>query len=400
MLGIEGNMGGQMPKVFVHSPALITPAGSQVGENCDSWRRGLPVFSPSSSGLAGRLSQKTLQAMTRALPKGRQFERLDPVSKLGLWAAQQSLQVHHQCDFEGYAVLFASSRGATESLETAVVDWSQGKRLAATVSPLTTANSSAATIAKTNGLRGLHLSLSAACSSSLHAVGLGFALIRAGVVPGVLAVGSEWANTEFFEHALAATGITTKSCHERFPQRPFHRQRDGMVLSQGAAALLVSPAPQPGCAEVLGYAGATDHAGLTGITEAASGLQDAIHQALAQAELSPEGIDLVVTHGAATIKGDLAEKAALDSVFVNKLPAVTANKWLFGHMLGAAGIASTVMAMEHLSGRCDPELPYPSLLGDYPPFDSRKASTALVLSLGFGGNAAALIIRRYIEPEH
>jgi 3-oxoacyl-(acyl-carrier-protein) synthase len=147
-------------------------------------------------------------------------------------------------------------------------------------------------------------------------------------------------------------------------------------------------------ARIAGYGAATETGTMTGISTDGHALQTAILQALEQAELSPSGIDLIVGHGAGTRKGDEAEFQAYRAVFGEEIPQLTFHKWMTGHMFGASAACSVALAVEHMLSRQIPALPYwpeaGTALGMRPM--SRKIEAILVAALGFGGNAAALVL--------
>jgi 3-oxoacyl-[acyl-carrier-protein] synthase I len=190
--------------------------------------------------------------------------------------------------------------------------------------------------------------------------------------------------------------------------RPFDARRSGSVFGEGAGALALETqevASQRNAAvlgEVLGGGYAAEAAGLLGIREDGDGLLRAIAQALAEADLTPSDIGMIVAHGNGTRQSDSSEAAALRAVFGTgeAAPPVTALKWATGHLIAAAGIVETVVALAALRERVVPGIA--TLASIDPECEGLRVSseaqqprtdTALVLCRGFAGTNAALIVR-------
>lgn len=188
--------------------------------------------------------------------------------------------------------------------------------------------------------------------------------------------------------------------------RPFDATRDGAVLGEGAAAVVLeteSAATARGAdvlAELLGTACTTEAEGLLGIREDGDGPERAIKAALDDAGIEASDVGLVVAHGNGTRRSDASEAAAIGRVFGADMPPVTAFKWAFGHMLAAAGLADAVLAALALRHQVAPgiatlrevdaefaDLP----VSREPQFP--RSEIALVLSRGFAGTNGVLILK-------
>ena len=384
-----------MTRVFVSGQKLLSCAGRSLVELRKAWVLANSQLSFENGRFVGRIATEIKSEIEKAFAHDPKYRRLDFVTKLGLWISRETLVSLPNKKREEYGVIFATSRGPTASLEQAVVSHAGGQPPKPTTSPITTFGSSAAVIAKRFDLLGPHLAISTACTSSLQAIGIAYELIKARSIPGILTTGAEAANTAFFMDTLDSTKVTSKAeVGDEFPQKPFHKLRSGMVLSEGAGSLVIDRLPDAAEAEIIGYGAATDSAGLASVSPDAMGLQKAMAKAIATADgTTKNDIDLVVMHGAGTQKGDEAELAAVTQFFVDRMPTLTANKWLYGHMLGAAGIAGVILGIEHAMGRLEVGLPYENII---PQTKQNKSDykTVMVLALGFGGSSAALILRR------
>ena len=192
--------------------------------------------------------------------------------------------------------------------------------------------------------------------------------------------------------------------------RPFDAERDGFVLGEGAAMMILEDAAYalergaPILAEIIGYGNTSDAFHLTQPSPDGEGATRAVRLALERANLGPDEIDYINAHGTATLLNDRTETAVIKSVFGERarhIP-ISASKSMLGHLLGAAGSIEaviTVLAMNH--GVLPPTInlthPDPECDLDYVPNQARrgKIQTAMSNSFGFGGHNSVLILRQY-----
>ena len=188
--------------------------------------------------------------------------------------------------------------------------------------------------------------------------------------------------------------------------RPFDARHDGCLFGEGAAALMLETEASASSrnaavlGEVLGGALVTEAEGLLAIRDDGDGVARAIEQALADAKLRPQDVGMIVAHGNGTPQSDRSEAAALRAVFGAAMPPVTAFKWAFGHLVAAAGILDAVLALHALKQRVVPGI---TTLGSLDPQcaglavsaspQAPRSDVALVISRGFGGTNAALLVR-------
>jgi 3-oxoacyl-[acyl-carrier-protein] synthase II len=269
-------------------------------------------------------------------------------------------------------------------------------------------NAAAGQISITYGFRGPVLNLSTACSSSASAIGEAYRAIRGGYADVIVAGGSEalvtlgnlmaWDAMRAIAHADPFD--PSRSC------KPFSANRVGLVLGEGAGALVLERsdwAVRRGShiyAEIVGYGNTSDAFNISKPDSA--GQVRAMRLALAEAELMPDEIDYVNAHGTATQIGDVVETNALKEVFAERSrPWVSSTKALHGHLMGASGaveMVASVMALEH--GIVPPtahlDVSDPSCDLDYVPNEARSRELRAVMSnsFGFGGMNAVLIARR------
>lgn len=377
-------------RVYISGRGLLSTAGSNFKENCLSLRSQGMCFSYRDGKYLGQRSPEADQAIAELLKNHPQLRKLDPAAIMAIMGAREALT---ECANYGshWGVVFGSSRGPTHKLEQAILDFYGEKRLPAYTSPVTTANTIPSSLARFFCLNGMHLFVSAACSTGLQAIGLATGLIQSGQLSGCIAGAVETSNTLFVKEIMERTKVTHDGSLEAFPYRPMAADSKGMVMGEGVGALILESNPKNPICEVIGFGAATDDGGMAGVSKDARGLQLAINRSLKAAGIEKDNIDLIVGHGSGTQKGDEAEWKAIKSVFKDTSPAVTFHKWLTGHMLGASSASSVALASAHLADELPIDLPYQCFaLGSVRP----QIKIAMVLSLGFGGNAAALIIRR------
>ncbi|WP_394834229.1 beta-ketoacyl-[acyl-carrier-protein] synthase family protein [Pendulispora rubella] len=264
------------------------------------------------------------------------------------------------------------------------------------------------------GLRGINDSLHNACASGTQAVGSAFRLIKHGHADVILAGGSDamvsWAGVT----ALGKLGVLSPHPDPEEACRPFDERRNGLVLGEGAAVLAVESlesAAQRGApilAEILGFGSTGNAYRITDSPVAGVSASVAIRQSLEEAQLDPDRIDAISSHGTSTPQNDLAEANAIKLVLgasATQVPTM-APKALLGHSLSAAGAVELVAAVRVLQTgflpgapsyrRPDPECNL-SIVG---PGSARASVTHLLKnSFGFGGQNAALILKKWPASE-
>lgn len=383
-----------MTRVYVTGRGAITPAGLNLEDIWQQFTAGRSALRFHEGFFKGPLPH-TIEPRLAALRTEKEYRSYDTAMLLGVLAAEEASYEAGSVASD-FGVFMASSRGASETLETAHASFVEKIRLRPTTSPATTMGSFAAAVAKRLDLQGPSLTISSACSSSLHALGLASLYLKSGMMKGAIAGGAEAALTPFTLSMLDEARVYSQADkNDPFPCRPFHDDRTGLVLSDGAACVVLETDPENlPLAELTGYGAATEQATLTGISTEGRALQKAVVQALKQAKIGVADVGFVILHGSGTKKGDAAELNALNEIFGKKMPPLVAHKWLMGHMLGAAGAFSVAMAIQHLAQGTIPAHPY--FAGENSPFaksyDCTPAKHVLVVASGFGGNAAALVL--------
>ena len=283
-------------------------------------------------------------------------------------------------------------------------------RVNPTLVPVIIANAAACHIAIMLGIKGPTNSPVAACATGTVAVGQALRQLQWGYADVVIAGGTEAALTPLALAAFSRLGAL--STHNEEPQkacRPFDALRDGTVLGEGAAVMVLETLEHaqrrgaPILAEVAGYSLTEDAYHIAAPDPTGDGPARAMRLALSDAGVSPEEVDLIVPHGTGTPLNDVSETKACKTVFgerAYRIP-ISSNKSMVGHLLGAAGAVSAMVAVLAMRDSKVPptinlEHPDPECDLDYVPNQARqvRVDTALANAFGFGGQNATVLLRR------
>ena len=347
----------------------------------------------------------------------KEVRRLDRFSQLALVSAAEALADagwDGELPYDPFRVgcVVATGIGGIQTVE-AQLDV-QRERGAQRMSPLgipaQMPNAAAAAISMKYGLKGQAFAVASACSSAAHAIGCGLRMIQYGDADAVVVGGSEATLTTFgfgsfnAMQALSPTGIS----------RPFDARRDGFVMGEGSAVLVLEDASAAAerratvLGEIAGYGSTSDAHHLTAPEPSGAAAMRAIELALSDAGVGAEEIDYVNAHGTSTQLNDAAETAAIKRALgeerAHKIP-VSSLKSATGHLLGAAGAAEAVATVKTLLTRIIPptlgyEVPDPDCDLDYVPGEARplvlsngRPPAAISNSFAFGGHNVALVFR-------
>ncbi|SDX10542.1 beta-ketoacyl-ACP synthase II [Thiocapsa roseopersicina] len=260
------------------------------------------------------------------------------------------------------------------------------------------------------GLKGPNYSIVSACSTATHNIGEAAIMIRHGYVDVMIAGGAEMATSPVGLGGFAAArALSTRNDAPEAASRPFDRDRDGFVLSDGAGVVVLEEyerAKARGAtiyAELVGVGMNSDAYHMTAPSENGEGACDCMLLALADAGLDKEQVHYINAHGTSTPAGDVAETMAIKRAFGQRayeIP-VSSTKSMTGHMLGAAGGAEAIFTILALRDQTAPptinyETPDPDCDLDYVPNTARemRIDVALTNSFGFGGTNGTLAFRR------
>ena len=346
--------------------------------------------------------------------EGKVAKRLDRFSQFALVAAISAVKDagidFSQGDPFRYGVIIGSGIGGLNEFEEQYTRHTQQgpDRISPFVIPKMIANSAAGNVSIHFNLMGHNTVISTACASAAHALGDALHSIRGGFADAIVAGGSEAAITPMgLGGFIAARAVSHRNNDPSTASRPFDKDRDGFVLSEGAGIVVLEEyehARKRGAniyAEILGCGNTADAYHITAPHPEGVGASKAVQFALADAKLNPDQIDYVNAHGTSTQLGDEAETKALKIVFKDhaKKIAVSSTKSMIGHTLGASGgieLIACALSIKH--GVVHPTInlntPDPKCDLDYVPNTARQMKVRYVVSnsFGFGGHNCCLAL--------
>lgn len=406
-----------MRRVVVTGVGVVSSLGLTVREFWDALGEGRCGIRPLEGFDAAQLRFKN-GAQIQGFEAERLFDRksldlLDRFSQVLLVATREAVEasgiVWDNGLRERTAVVTGSSMGGQSTEDRAYWDVYREKK--SRVGPLSVpramANAGASQVSIELGITGPCLTVSTACSSSAHAVGLAFWMVRQGIVDAAIAGGSEtpfnWVNLKAWE---ALRVVAPEAC------RPFSKDRQGLVLGEGGAAIVLETLERaeargaPILAEITGCGMSSDAHHIT--APLAEGAARAIAACLADAGMRPEEVDYINAHGTGTLANDPMETGAIRLAFgahADRL-AVSSTKSMHGHALGAAGAIESIATVLSLrDGLLPPTIGYsaadPDCDLDVVPNQARRVEirNALSNSFAFGGLNVVLGFRRWESPE-
>jgi 3-oxoacyl-[acyl-carrier-protein] synthase II len=327
-------------------------------------------------------------------------------------AAQARLEITPD-NAEEIGVLMGSGIGGIETLTDAVrTIYEKGpNRVSPFTIPMLLTDLAAGQVSIQMGLKGPNFAVVSACSSGAHAIGEAAELIKRGQARAMFAGGSEATVCEVGVATFGAMkALSTRNDDPAGASRPFDKLRDGFVLAEGAAAVLLEDleyAKARGAtiiAEVVGYGSTSDASHVTAPAEGGEGAARAMRMALRSAGLKPQDISYINAHGTGTQLNEKYETLAIKGALgehAYRVP-ISSTKSMTGHMLGAAGSMEAIFCIKALHEGIVPptinqEVPDPDCDLDYIPNEARHVNVryAMSNSMGFGGHNAVLILTRY-----
>jgi 3-oxoacyl-[acyl-carrier-protein] synthase II len=348
---------------------------------------------------------------------GREAKRMDRFCLYGLGAAVEAAR---DCgidfatgDFERRGVAIGSGIGGIDTIETNHTRLTEGgpRKVSPFVVPRLMVNACAGQASIRFNLQGVNIATATACATGSHAIGAAFHMIQRGDADVMLAGGAEGAIGPVAVSAFSAMkALSTRNEEPTKASRPFDKDRDGFVLAEGAAVVVLEElehARKRGAriyAEVMGYGCSGDAYHIAAPDDQGSGAFRSMRMALREAELNPDQIAYINAHGTSTPLGDKAEVVAVKRLFgdhAHKL-AMSSTKSVTGHALGAAGgieSVATVLAIvnDTLPPTINLDNPDEGMDLNFVPHTPQKRKTDFAInnSFGFGGHNTSLIFGRF-----
>ena len=350
----------------------------------------------------------------------KEARRMERVAHLSLAAAEQALadaglqnEANGALDRDRVGVILGSGVGALQAIVDNVNTFNERgpDRVSPFFMPMMLPDTPAATISIAKGFRGPNMAIATACASGNNAIGEAARTIQQGSADAMLAGGAEACILPLAIASFNVMGaLSTRNDEPQRAARPFDKDRDGFVTSEGAAVLVLEDLEHARArdariyGELLGYGTSADAYHIAMPAENGAGAVLAMQRALEDAELDVNAVDYVNAHGTGTALNDREETAAIKTVFGERAydMMVSSTKSMHGHLLGAAGALEALVCLKALEKGVAPptinyETPDPDCDLDYVPNEARPADLNVIMSNGFGlgGHNAVIVVGRY-----
>lgn len=410
-------------RIVITGMGTINPLGLNVRESWENLIAGksgvapITLFDSHAANLNVHIAAEVKNFKPEDFMDARDARRKDRFEQFAAVAAKEALVSSGLQVTEANAgrmgVIISSAIGGLHSLQEAILtNQREGPRkVSPFLIPMLMANGGAGMAAIEFGIKGPCFSVASACASGADGIGMALMMLRTGMVDAALTGASEATITTTGVAAFDRVGAMSRrnDDYSMTPQ-PFDKNRDGLVMGEGAAVLMLereSDAKARGAnilAELAGYGATADAFHVTAPHENGAGGAAAIRMALASAKANADELGYVNAHGTGTMLNDQAETRALKAALGDlayKIP-VSSTKSMTGHMMGATGALEVVFCVNAIrEGILPPtihyETPDPECDLDYIPNKAREAQVSLAISnaFGFGGHNAVLAIRKY-----
>ena len=418
----------QLRRVVVTGLGALTPVGNSAPETWEALVNGkngiAPITAFDATNFKTQFAGEVKNFDITSMMDRKEARKLDRYSQFSVWVANEALADSgldlDKEDRSRVGVIWGSGMGGLISTESEVIIFAQGDgvpRFNPFMIPKAIPSIAAGQISIRFGLGGLSYSVSTACSSSSHAVGSAFDQIRLGHADVLLTGGADadvtYTGVGGFNSLHA---LSTRNDSPETASRPFSKSRDGFVLGEGAACLILEDyehAKARGAkiyAEIVGIGMTSDAYHMTAPDPEGKGAERVMRLAIKDAGLEPEQIDFINTHGTSTPLGDVTEVNAIKRVFGEHVYEMNldSTKSMTGHLIGATGAVEAlacIMALKdgiipptinHDPEDVDEEIDY-RINFTFDKAQKRDIHYALSNTFGFGGHNACLIFKKWEE---
>jgi len=397
---------------------VVTPIGSNVKEFWDSLVRGksgvarIAAFDPTDFPV--RIAGEVKGFDPTAFMDRKEVRRTDRFTQLAYKATLEAIEdsgIDVSSDPERIGVLIGSGVGGVATWEEQhrrMFDGGPG-RVSPLFIPMMIIDTASGFVSIKLGAKGPNFSTVSACASGAHAIGSARGIIASGMADAMITGGSEAPVTPLSLAGFSTMkALSTRNEEPERASRPFDKDRDGFIMSEGAGVLVLEELERARkrnakiYAEVVGLGMSGDAYHITAPAPGGEGAARAIAMAVQQSGVSPEDVGYINAHGTSTQLNDKFETAAIKSVFdqhARKLQ-VSSNKSMIGHLLGAAGAVELIAtALTIKAGVVPPTINYenpdPECDLDYVPGEARdlKVDVAMSNSFGFGGHNVSIVLK-------
>ncbi len=407
-------------RIVITGMGTVSPLGLNVKETWENAVRGVSGVAPitlfDTSDSLVKIACEVKNFVPERYMDAKEARRRDRYEQFATAAAkeaweQSGLEVTEE-NAGRIGVVISSAIGGLKSLQDAIFTLKDEgpRRVSPFLIPMLMANGGAGLVSIDLGLKGPSFSVASACASGADGIGMAWLMLKAGMVDVVLAGAAEATVTPTGIAAFDRIGAMSRREDYSMTPQPFDKNRDGLVMGEGAAVLVLereSHARARGAeilAELTGYAATADAYHVTAPDDQGRGGAAAIRKALEVAGVAPDEVGYINAHGTATPLNDAAETRAIKAAFgelAYSIP-VSSTKSMTGHMMGATGALEAIFCVQAVrEGVLPPtihyETPDPECDLDYIPNQARekKIEVAISNAFGFGGHNAVLVIRRW-----
>ena len=418
----------QLRRVVVTGLGALTPVGNSAPETWEALVNGkngiAPITAFDATNFKTQFAGEVKGFDISSMLDRKEARKLDRYSQFSVWVANEALQDSgldlDKEDRSRVGVIWGSGMGGLQSLEEEVSLFAEGDgvpRYNPFMIPKAIPSIAAGQISIRFGLGGLSYSVSTACSSSSHAVGSAFDQIRLGHADVLLTGGADADITPAGVGGFNSLhALSTRNDSPQTASRPFSKSRDGFVLGEGAACLILEDyehAKARGAkiyAEIVGIGMTSDAYHMTAPDPEGKGAERVMRLAIKDAGVEPEQIDFVNTHGTSTPLGDVTEVNAIKRVFGEHVYEMNldSTKSMTGHLIGATGAVEAlacIMALKdgiipptinHDPEDVDENIDY-RINFTFDKAQKRDIHYALSNTFGFGGHNACLVFKKWEE---
>ena len=403
-------------RVVVTGLGILSPIGNNVDDAWNSCIEGKSGITTVDIGLANnpvKIGGRLKDFNPENFLDSKEIRRIDPFIQYGIIAANQSIEhsgiLDSNIDLTKVGINFGAGIGGIDTIEKnkILLEEKGYKKVSPFFVPGSIVNMISGLVSIKHGFMGPNTSVVTACSTGNHCIGTAARSISCGEADVMIAGGAEMASTPLSVAGFISARALSMNSNPEAASRPWDKDRDGFVLSDGAGSLVLEEyehAKSRGAtihAEIIGFGTSSDAYHMTAPPEDGRGAALAMSNAINDAEIDTSEIDYINAHGTSTPLGDIAETVALKKVFGTDVPQISSTKSMTGHTLGAAGAIESIFCIKAINEGIIPptiNLDNPDPLCDlnFTPLVSseKKVEVSMNNSFGFGGTNSTLVFKK------
>ena len=403
-------------RVVVTGLGILSPIGNNVDDAWNSCIEGKSGITTVDIGLANnpvKIGGRLKDFNPENFLDSKEIRRIDPFIQYGIIAANQSIEhsgiLDSNIDLTKVGVNFGAGIGGIDTIEKnkILLEEKGYKKVSPFFVPGSIVNMISGLVSIKHGFMGPNTSVVTACSTGNHCIGTAARSISCGEADVMIAGGAEMASTPLSVAGFISARALSMNSNPEAASRPWDKDRDGFVLSDGAGSLVLEEfehAKSRGAtihAEIIGFGTSSDAYHMTAPPEDGRGAALAMSNAINDAEIDTSEINYINAHGTSTPLGDIAETVALKKVFGTDVPQISSTKSMTGHTLGAAGAIESIFCIKAINEGIIPptiNLDNPDPLCDlnFTPLVSseKKVEVSMNNSFGFGRTNSTLVLKK------